>query len=326
MIKRILLVLGTVVLLVWLAFSYLSSGNLNAKEKESMITYGDAPAISDSTLRVMTYNLGYLSGMTNNRSIKRETAFFADHLQQAGELLAGAEADVVGFQEIDFGASRSFHVNQLDTLALAGNYTSAYRSVNWDKKYVPFPYWPPSNHFGEMLSGQAILSKLPMEAIETVTLAAPENAPSYYKAFYLDRLLQIAEVDFLGTSVIMMNVHLEAFYTETRLEQIQTIMEVYESYAEQQPVILIGDFNSEIAAIADEPDAIEMLMKSKGIASAVPFQQEASHRTFSSKQPEKMIDYLFYNEAFLSCTEARVATEAGQISDHLPVLASFRLK
>lgn len=304
----------------------MSTGNVSDESYFEIIDYSEPLAISDSTLKVMTYNIGYLSGMTNNRSVRREKSLFAEHLMQAKKMIQEENPCVVSFQEIDFGANRSFDVNQLDSLALAGKYVSAYKSINWDKKYVPFPYWPPSNHFGNMLSGQAILSRYPLENDQTMVLNPNLNAPAYYRAFYLDRLLQIAEINFLGAQVKIMNVHLEAFDMPTRLEQIELVKREFEKYAAQQPVLLMGDFNSLIPDVSEEIDAIDLLMEAEWITSAIPFNQESNNRTFPSTDPERMIDYIFYNKNFFHCKQAKVINEAGQISDHLPLVAEFDLK
>jgi endonuclease/exonuclease/phosphatase family metal-dependent hydrolase len=325
LLKKGLLLFVVLFISVFLLVMYLSSGNVSESHFE-VIDYSEPVAISDSTFKVMTYNIGYLSGMTNNRSIQREKELFKEHLLQAKKLMQKANASIVGFQEIDFGANRSFNVNQLDSLALAGSYVSGYKSINWDKKYVPFPYWPPSNHFGQMLSGQAILSKYPIENNQTFLLNPNLSKPAYYRAFYLDRLLQVTEITFLETQVKIMNVHLEAFDRNTRLRQMEVVKREYEKYASQQPVILMGDFNSLIPELSDELDAINLLMQAKWIASALPFDQEFRNRTFPSDHPERMIDYIFYNENFLKCSNAKVLKEAGQVSDHLPVYAEFKLR
>lgn len=324
--QRVFLFLFSILIFVGTIVFYGSSGNVQNEEKYTFFTYYQFPETSDSTLEVMTYNLGYLSGMTNNLSIKRERDFFVENLNQTKNLFRETAPDIVGFQEIDFGANRSFDANQLDSLALSGNYLTAYRSINWDKNYVPFPYWPPSNHFGRMLSGQAVLSKFPITMSETIVLPPNFESPYYYRMFYLDRLLQVVEIEFLGKKIVIMNVHLEAYDLPTRLKQIEIVKKEFERYALSQPVILMGDFNSEIPSQTEQPDAIEYLMNTQWIASAVPFDKEKMNHTFSSERPEKMIDYLFYNENFLGCKEAHVIPEAGQVSDHLPVWGAFELR
>ena len=322
--KAFYVVLGLLIS-IFVLVMYLSSGNLSSDELTESVQF-ERPSSErqDSTLKVVSYNIGYLSGMTNNRSIKRELAFFDENLAQAKGVFERLDADIAGFQEIDFASSRSFHRDQMDSLAKAGNFIAGYKSINWDKKYVPFPYWPPSNHFGEMLSGQAILATYPLTEGRTIKLTPHMNAPAYYRAFYLDRLLQLAEVAFQEQKILVMNVHLEAFDSETRLEQIKTLKATYEQYASRQPVILMGDFNSEVPARSGDMDIISQLMSAPWIRSAIPFEAHDQYGTFPSEAPERMIDYIFYNQNFLACLDYRVV-DAGEISDHLPVAATFQL-
>ncbi|MEM9895015.1 MAG: endonuclease/exonuclease/phosphatase family protein [Bacteroidota bacterium] len=332
MLKRLLAVISLLVVAIFLLLWYASSPGIDSDHYYTTVDYA-IDTTQELQLRlkeqphlvVMTYNLGYLSGMTNNRSITREESFFRKNLFKACELIQGIDPTIVGLQEVDFGAARSFYLNQLDSLSKAGQYTSAYRSINWDKNYVPFPYWPPSNHFGQMLSGQAILSKYKLHSSETVVLTPHLNAPFYYKAFYLDRLLQISILDFFDTEIAILNVHLEAFDLQTRLEQIEIVKRHYEKYASKQPVILLGDFNSGVPGNGTEQDAVEALMDASFIRSAIPFKQAAQNGTFPSDSVSRMIDYVFYNKNFLSCTEASAVHEVGAISDHLPVVARFSL-
>lgn len=326
LLKKTFYFIAALLVVICLLFLYMSTSSEDKDAYYQVIDYPTKLSGYDSTLNVMTYNIGYLSGMTNNRSILREKKRFDEHLFKAKKLIQNTNAAIVGLQEIDFGASRSFGVNQLDSLALSGDYVSAYKSINWDKKYVPFPYWPPSNHFGKMLSGQAILSHYPINGDSTIVLEPNTNAPAYYRAFYLDRLLQITDIDFLGTPVKVMNVHLEAYDKTARMRQTEQVKLVFEKYASKQPVILMGDFNSEVTDSSKEKGAIDILMGAEWIASAIPFDKESSNRTFSSEKPVRMIDYIFYNENFLRCTNAYVITEAGQISDHLPLFGQLTLR
>ena len=313
-------------LLLYLLVAFMSASTVDKSEYEEILQYTDSSIESDSTISVMTFNVGYLSGMTNNLSIKREPGFFDANLQKIVQLVQELAPDLVGLQEVDFDASRSFEVNQMDTIAIEGAFASGYKSVNWDKRYVPFPYWPPSNHFGRILSGQAILSRYPIRSGQTEVLASNESTPAYYRAFYIERLLQIAEVEYSGQTIIVMNVHLEAFDYETRVEQARTVKAAYESYASQFPVLLIGDFNSFVPELTEQEDAIELLMKAKWMASAVPFEKHKENYTYSSVEPVRMIDYILYNENFLTSTAARGLTEVGQVSDHLPLMAEFDFK
>lgn len=304
-----------------------SSGSLDTNQLSTKIVYQSNYRKSNDTIKVMTFNMGYLSGMTNNLPIDRNEQFFANNLAKAKEVIRQTSPDLIGLQEVDFGSARSFHYNQLDSLAGAGDYAEAYKSVNWDKKYVPFPYWPFSMHFGEMLSGQAILSGYELSEIETIVLDKPINASLLYNAFYLDRLVQISKVAIGGRDLVILNVHLEAFDFETRVQHAEVLRGVYESFADDYPVLLIGDFNS-APSYVDATDAMSILLSIDGISSAISqdMYDQGGYETFTSESPDRMIDYVLFNSNRLAVVDARVVYEAGNISDHLPVIAKLIIK
>lgn len=326
-VRRILLVVVLLLTVSAVGF-YLwgSRGRVDVTEHFYQSNYHVAAKPKD-TLTFMTYNIGYLSGMTNNLPVERPKELFETNLLNAKKLLRQLQPDIVGYQEMDFGSKRSYFVDQSGPLAFGSDMHQAYASVNWDKNYVPFPYWPPRHHFGRMLSGQAIHSKYPMENMETLTLEKPVNAPFYYNRFYLDRLVQMSDVR-IGERVIkVMNLHLEAFDAETRERQAVVVRELYDRYSDVMPVLLIGDFNSRPYWEEGADRAMETLLAPGNIASAITREvydlQPADHFTFSSGEPYQMIDYILYNPRFIRPVQARVVAEAGQISDHLPVMMCF---
>ncbi|MCS6833861.1 MAG: endonuclease/exonuclease/phosphatase family protein, partial [Flammeovirgaceae bacterium] len=235
---------------------------------------------------------------------------------------------LIAFQEIDFASHRSYEVNQLEEIANALKFPYGAWAINWDKKYVPFPYFPPSVHFGKILSGQAILSKFPIEKHQRIALERVKSHPFYYDAFYLDRLLEIAELRIKNKKVVLMNVHLEAFDANTRKNQMLYVRNVYQEIAKFAPVLLIGDFNS-VPPSSEMPETeIDILLKAENIESACPsseFHLPSSY-TFPSNNPNEQIDYIFYNPDRIEKVEWNVLTSFGDISDHLPVMMKFRLK
>lgn len=315
----LLLVVAFVVFYFWA-----SSGIIAEKEYQRILTFQEASPSKD-TLTIMTYNLGYLSGMKNNLAVDMPEELFDENLEKARELLHEYKPDIIGFQEIDFASSRSWNRNQLDSLS--AGFHQAYRSVNWDKRYVPFPYWPLKYHFGKMLSGQAILSKYPLRNQKTVVLQKPINAPFYYNKFYLDRLVQIADVQVGDRVVKVMNVHLEAFAPETTESQAEVVKQLYESYASQMPVILMGDFNSSPGWANPEDKALDIITSAENLDTAIRQPKDSENDyltyTFSTGKPEKSIDHIFYNPAFIEMVDWDVLTETGEISDHFPVIMKF---
>jgi endonuclease/exonuclease/phosphatase family metal-dependent hydrolase len=127
-------------------------------------------------------------------------------------------------QEVDINSSRSFFYNQVDSLGKYLNFHQGAYAVNWDKLYVPFPYFSLKYHFSKVYSGQAILSKMQIVSIELLVLDKLINAPFYYNSFYLDRILQINKVQIAKDTLILMNVHLEAFDRKRRELQAENVL------------------------------------------------------------------------------------------------------
>lgn len=327
MLKKVIGGLFLVLILVVIIFYFTASSGWNKKEDYHQLLSWEEQQFNADTLIAMTYNIGYLSGMTNNLAVPRTKSLYDDNLNQARALIARINPDIIGFQEIDYQSNRSYKVQQLQALADGSPYATALQSVNWDKRYVPFPYWPPKYHFGKMLSGQTIMAKGSLESDTVVTLPKPVNAPFYYNAFYLDRLVQVTDWQVGSTTIKIMNLHLEAFDRETRIIHARAVKALYESYAAKMPVILMGDFNSPPASKEGE-DGMDIVMSANNIASAITDSsynaKPSNYFTFSSGQPTEMIDFILYNPSHIQSIEGYVP-KSGEISDHLPVVFKFKL-
>jgi endonuclease/exonuclease/phosphatase family metal-dependent hydrolase len=168
LLKFLLLALVVCLMLMAATFFWASSSTLEKSDYAYTTVYDAPPASPTDTLTVVTYNIGYLSGMTNNQPVDRTEVLFEENMDAATDLLCGAGADAIAFQEIDFEARRSFDVQQLDALAERCGFSTSATTINWDEQYVPFPSANPLMHFGRTLSGQAVLSRFPILAQERV--------------------------------------------------------------------------------------------------------------------------------------------------------------
>jgi len=161
-------------------------------------------------------------------------------------------------------------------------------------------------------------SKYPLKEAERIVLERVANSPFYRDAFYIDRLAQVSKTTIGGKTVVLINVHLEAYDKVTRINQTRSIAKLFNTY-KNFPVLLAGDFNSDID---DDNAAINIIMDIPGIKSA----GHNEGKTYPSNQPNKRIDYIFYNELFLELKDAEILTSFGQSSDHLPLMMKFKLK
>ncbi len=326
MIKKVLIATVVALIVAFVVFYHWAKApTLGFDYYDKLEHYQEEPLFVPDTLKVMTYNMGYLSGMTNNMGVDRSEDFFQNNLDKVVDVLIELEPDILGLQEIDFSSYRSFYQNQMDTIALKVGYINGFRSVNWDKRYVPYPYWPPKNHFKNIISGQAILADYPLFNIQRMVLPQPDKS-FVYKAFNISRLLQMSDIHIGDQRFRLMNVHLEAFDKETRLEHAKWVKMMFERHAKRVPVILMGDFNSQPVG-EEQSEAMEIIMSAEHIKSVVPVdyynQDPEPYYTFSSADRQYAIDHILYNENFLKAVSAEVVTEMGQASDHLPLMAKF---
>ncbi|GGG53886.1 endonuclease/exonuclease/phosphatase family protein [Bizionia arctica] len=320
--KIIIFSLASLLLLCALFFFWASSPTLSVENYNKITINNFKQTINnDSIYSIITYNIGYLSGMTNNLAIAKPKSLFDNNLEKVISEFKTLNPDFIALQEIDYDASRSYHVNQQTEIASLG-YNYVAEAVNWDDTYVPYPYWPPSVHFGKTVSGQSILSKYPIENQECIVLERVNNAPFYRDALYPERLAQIAIIKIENKNVILINVHLEAFDKATREKQFATVLELFTKYAANYPTILLGDFNSDPkytnAAVTD-------ILNSETIGNAA-YSATQYDKTYNSINPDVRIDYIFYSKNSIEYIDGKVLNQFEQASDHLPVEMRFKLK
>jgi len=323
--KRFLKTLISIILILLIAFVgffFWGSSSVHPEKEKNLITKTNTTnaITNDSILSIATYNIGYLSGMTNNLPIAKPKSLFDNNLAKVKSVLKPLNIDILAFQEIDFASDRSHDVNQQQEIAKLG-YPYIGQTVNWDKRYLPFPYWPISLQFGHVYSGQSVLSKYPITKQDRIILESVASDPFYRTAFYLDRLAQVDKIEINGKIVVVINVHLEAFDKHTRTIQTKRILKLYNSYKNNYPTLLVGDFNSDVKF---KNASIAPIINSPNIGIAA--YSKPYPNTFSSKKPVKRIDYIFYNKNFIEEIDSRVLTEIGESSDHLPLIMTFKFK
>lgn len=332
---KLFFVLLTVLLILLVLFYFWASSGIRSGDKLFWIEQYREPGLKASgeplgSFRVMTYNIGYLSAMANNRPVLREKKFFRGNLNRVVSFLKENPIDFVALQEIDFDSHRSYYIDQLKTIASGSAYPFAAGAVNWNRRYVPFPFGPPAVHFGRMLSGQGVLSRWPVLSVERVVLEKVHNRPFYWRAFYLDRLAQVVQARISGRILVLINVHLEAFDRETREIQAREVLNLYRSQGTGRPVLILGDFNcvppgtAKKSGFHDEPETdysrettIEMFLSEQSLKPVL-----LKSPTFPTGNPDRKLDYIFYTHDSITLLRAYVADLPS--SDHLPLVMEFK--
>ena len=334
--KGLSLLVGLPVGAIALFYLWGTSGSYDKQNYAAIVSYAKgginegAVVTGEDTHTIVSYNLGYLSGLANNTTAKTDRAFFDANQQQVIAALKAVKPDIVAFQEVDFDSSRSYRVDQSKAIAQALNMLNGAIAISWDKNYVPFPYWPPSAQFGKILSGQSIISRSPfsIQRNSRVVLEKVASNPFYYNAFYLDRLAQVTEIELLDRTVVVISVHLEAFDEPTRVRQTRFVRSLAEDHAKTHPVIVLGDFNSSLNRAEELEFSIKAMADSGQFASAVPEDKwdDQAMATFPSDQPKYNLDYIWYTPDTIEAVATKVISAAGMASDHLPLMMEFRLK
>lgn len=310
-------------------YLYGTRSSINESEYNAVRINNNVQATLKDTLIIMTYNIGWFSGMTNNLPVERDKQLYNDNLDLCIHFLEKNRPDIIAFQEIDIDSDRSYNMNQPDSLQKYLKYKYGALALNWDKKYVPFPGYNPKYFFGKTISAQYILTDLDVVDNSYKRLIKPINAPFYYNAFYLDRLIQKTELKTRAGKMIILNVHLEAFDEETRSIHIKKAIEEFDKYRKVMPTLLVGDFNSPQDSLGTRNKLLDQLITMKDVGMAIPDsvykKNMIKYNTYSSGDPYTKIDYIFFNKAMIKAVDYDVVHEIGEVSDHYPVMMRFLL-
>lgn len=328
-------------LLAALCVTLLVASGPSTQTDSGIIERGAPAQCSGGTLTVMTWNMGYASGMENNKGNVLSPADIIANLDTIAACIWRNNADIVALQEIDFDSRRSHGINQLRYLQEKLDFPFAAYILNWNKRYVPFPIdLDFKRHFGRVQSGQAVLSRVPIAENAAEFLAKPFDKPFWYNMFYISRAAQRVKALVAGRELEFYNVHLEAFHTGTRMHQATQLLDLMKARGFAAGFVA-GDFNAlppgarKILGFADEPEAdftgdttIQVLERKGGLAEVVPDSinrlDESPSFTFPSDGPTRRLDYLFYSPG-MRLLRWSVDRDAGTGSDHLPVIATFEI-
>lgn len=307
--------------------------------------YGNpAPTTSADRIRVMTYNLGYGYGLGSDGLDYHPKTHeeIGKAIREMGEVIRTDNIDIVLIQEIDFQSKKSGDLNQLKLLAELTGLSYSAEAVVWNANYVPFPYWPPSYHFGRVLSGGAVLSRFPIVDNQVTLLKKPDENPGYYNRFYLYRFHQVVGIAVNGETLYVVNNHLEAYRTANRMEHAHSLVNIVNELGKSKNVVLVGgDMNAlpcNAAQVSDFIDnsgddysgdlTMEIIGMMKGFRELASHEEYANNRkiwhTFPADAPNRRLDYIFVNTRY-TITNGHVPRKYGSLSDHLPVVVDIDL-
>ncbi len=325
----------------WVYFSTLQPDQV---QPAPVTTNQDAPLISDKDgIKLLTWNVQFLAGKGYYFYYKggSDTRPTSEDIIKTTEEVAGLikeeEPDIILLQEVDDGAKRTDHEDQLEKLLahLPNEYNSHASAFYWKAAFAPHP-----KILGSVGMKLSVISRY---KIETATRYQLPLKPDNWFVRQFDLKRAVLEVRFPrdeGKDLVVFNTHLTAFSfgSDVRRRQIEEIHSLLnEKSSDGTPWIIGGDFNLEPPGNGKPGRQGEEVIKPLYEEyRAVPGYEEVNgpnpedwYTHFPNdpdiNSPNKTIDYFFLSDN-LSLGEHYVRQEDTlDISDHLPVVAEVRL-
>ncbi|MCA9195956.1 MAG: endonuclease/exonuclease/phosphatase family protein [Planctomycetales bacterium] len=248
----------------------------------------DVAATSPSSLRIGCYNIAHGRGLAESNHDGGDSAVRTERLKQIAQYLDSQDLDVIVLNEVDFGSSWSYGVNQAEVLA----------------QEAGFPYWTEQRNLDFRLLawtwrfGNAILSKRPIQDAGVINLpgyAAWETVLAGKKRAHW------ADVRFGDTSVRIAAVHLSHRAEEVRVASAEELIQ--QADAANRPFLVLGDMNSTPVdypghtADAAGRNAMDLLRtKFQTCPSLQPDAEE--FYTYRTDRPNRMIDWILLPSSF----------------------------
>ncbi|ORU92425.1 MAG: endonuclease [Cycloclasticus sp. symbiont of Bathymodiolus heckerae] len=324
-------------------------------QQEGVHCTADAPTLNPGqSIKLYNQNVQFMAGKnyvffydvadSKGPDERPSTADISKTLHVLAEHIKQQDPDIILLQEVDDGAKRTDHADQLAQLLalLPNNYACHASSLYWKADYVPHP-----KIMGAVGTKLSVISKYKITAATRLQLSLIPQDP-INQLFNFKRALLDVRLPVKGSNdLAILNTHLSAFSkgTNTLQKQITQIDTHLTSLSVNSiPWVIGGDFNllppntyellpneqryshestSAIHTLYQHHLAIPNLQATKG-------EQRQQWFTYFPNdprvnQPDRTIDYIFYSPQ-LKSTEAFVEQDKSlTLSDHMPIIATFTL-
>lgn len=264
-------------------------------------TDGSEPAKSKvaGQQRIVTYNIHGCVGMDGELSTQR-----------IARVLGQSQADIVCLQEIDRRRPRSMSIDQVEAIAQAVGMQAMFAAA-WED--------------GEQAFGNAILTALPMQIVQTGLLRRHKPQRNGRSAIWVEvELPRPAVADTSqavrqpGHSLQVICTHLSIYPTEQLRQAEELVREWLEPAQLRGPVVLCGDFNA-------APGSATWKTLAQCLRDVEQDRPGRPYPTYFSPYPLLRVDHIFVSPSIQPQSQVIRSRLAKIASDHLPVLADLQI-
>ena len=229
-----------------------------ADQTETLIgNKGQIEEIQDSILSFAIWNIGYAglgeesdffyeksSLLSGGSMVRPPKAIMEKNWQGIQQQAKAVKTDYWLFQEVDYGAKRSYFVNQFAGLeALFPDQFSSY-AVNYKVGRVPVPVLEPWKVYGQVNSGLATFTRFQPAFHQRIQLPGNYSWPT--RIFMLDRCAAMYRFPHAnGKDLVVFNIHNSAYDDGSlKAQQMDYLKALFQAeYEEGNYVIAGGDWN-----------------------------------------------------------------------------------
>lgn len=220
-----------------------------AKENLKITGQGEKKVKTNTQIKVMTWNVGYCG-------LGAEEDFFMDggkevqpssqsrvkrNLKSIQKFIKKENPDTVFLQEVDQNATRTGHLNEVQSIRNnMKDYDSSF-AQNFKVLYIPYPIPP----MGKEDAGLVTLSKYNISKAARISLPCPFTGIA--RLGNLKRCLLVSRTKVAGTGkeLVFVNLHLEAYDNGEGKKAQSALLQDFlqKEYAKGNYVVAGGDFN-----------------------------------------------------------------------------------
>lgn len=322
---------------------YLSTLQPDRVQSAPLTTRENAPLVPlGEKVKLMNWNVQFMAGKSyyfyyEGGSDTRPTSEdIARTTEEVARVIKEEDPDIILLQELDDGAKRTDHEDQLENLLarLPDEYGSHASAFYWKAAFSPHP-----KILGSVGMKLSVISRYKIKSATRYQLTLkPDNW--FVRQFDLKRaVLEVVLPRDSTKDLVVFNTHLTAFAfgTDVRRHQVGEIKSLLnEKSSAGNPWVIGGDFNLEPPGRKLERKGSEAIKPLFDEHRAAPGYEEVNgsspedwYTHFPNdpdiKSPNKTIDYFFLSDN-LSLGDHYVRQEDTlDISDHMPIVAKVSL-